>query len=510
MKKTLLFLLCFPTLIYSQIFNENFDGIGPGISGWTLYNQDNLTPNTNVSFVNGAWIRTLEEFDNNVAMSTSWYTPAGSSDDWLVSPQINLPAGTKTLYFDSRSYDATYKDSYKVYISTTGNNVSDFTTEVFTQGDGITPSSGENNVWTRRSVDLSAYTGNVYIAFRNFSNDMFLLAVDNVSLVTGSCDAPTRLITSTSTTTSLTLNWSAIAGVASYDVALVTPGTLPVIQSSPTTNTITFNSLTPNTRYQFYVRNSCGSIWIGPFSVFTANTLPYSYGFETTSANGSYNADGWSGAFSLNNTAGAAYYADGSQMVFSNSSTTAATNRWLFSRPIFLNTGEQVTLKFSTRSTSPTVNNTLIARVGSSPTTLTQPTILSTVTVVGTSFVENSTSYTAPSSGTYYFSFNHNNPATTAATSLVLDKIIFTSVLSSSEFTKFDFSIYPNPVTNILNISNPNNFEIKNLSIIDINGRVVKNQSDLSQINVSDLNAGVYFVTIESTDGKTTKKFIKQ
>lgn len=70
--------------------------------------------------------------------------------------------------------------------------------------------------------------------------------------------------------------------------------------------------------------------------------------------------------------------------------------------------------------------------------------------------------------------------------------------------------IYPNPVTNILNISNPNNFEIKNVSIIDINGRVVKNQSDFSQINVSDLIAGVYFVTIESTDGKTTKKFIKQ
>ena len=73
------------------------------------------------------------------------------------------------------------------------------------------------------------------------------------------------------------------------------------------------------------------------------------------------------------------------------------------------------------------------------------------------------------------------------------------------------FSIYPNPTTSILNISNTNNFEIKNISVVDINGRVVKNESGaMTQINVSDLNAGVYFVTIEAAEGKTTKKFIKQ
>ena len=63
----------------------------------------------------------------------------------------------------------------------------------------------------------------------------------------------------------------------------------------------------------------------------------------------------------------------------------------------------------------------------------------------------------------------------------------------------------------MLNISNTNNVEIKNISVTDINGRVVKNETgSLTQINVSDLNAGVYFVTIEAAEGKTTKKFIKQ
>lgn len=72
-------------------------------------------------------------------------------------------------------------------------------------------------------------------------------------------------------------------------------------------------------------------------------------------------------------------------------------------------------------------------------------------------------------------------------------------------------TLYPNPTTSVLNISNNNNLDIKNISVIDINGRVVKNQEgSLTQINVSDLNAGVYFVTIEAAEGKTTKKFIKQ
>ena len=88
------------------------------------------------------------------------------------------------------------------------------------------------------------------------------------------------------------------------------------------------------------------------------------------------------------------------------------------------------------------------------------------------------------------------------------------NLLGNSDFeaTNLDLiSLYPNPTSSILNISNNNNFNIKNISITDINGRVVKNQEgSLTQINVSDLNAGVYFVTVDAEEGKTTKKFIKQ
>ncbi|MEL1248988.1 T9SS type A sorting domain-containing protein [Flavobacterium helocola] len=106
----------------------------------------------------------------------------------------------------------------------------------------------------------------------------------------------------------------------------------------------------------------------------------------------------------------------------------------------------------------------------------------------------------------------------TAAATMRFDNLVTRAsntdtLLSSNQFTIGDnsFVVYPNPTRDLLSISNPNNFDIKNTTVTDINGRVVKNQAgSLTQINVSDLNAGVYFVTIEAAEGKTTKKFIKQ
>jgi hypothetical protein len=92
-----------------------------------------------------------------------------------------------------------------------------------------------------------------------------------------------------------------------------------------------------------------------------------------------------------------------------------------------------------------------------------------------------------------------------------IDDITVEVPASSASFNSDTFSLYPNPVKDLLNITNSNNFDIKNISVTDINGRVVKNQAGaLTQINVSDLNAGVYFITIEAAEGKTTKKFIKE
>lgn len=74
-------------------------------------------------------------------------------------------------------------------------------------------------------------------------------------------------------------------------------------------------------------------------------------------------------------------------------------------------------------------------------------------------------------------------------------------------------SVYPNPVNNIVNISNTENLLITKVSITDINGRTVKTVNTdgvvETQINVAELNAGIYFMNIDTNEGAVTKKIIK-
>jgi hypothetical protein len=200
MKKFLLFALL---ILYNNVSNaqvvylETFDNISGTTSGGAgtysfptnmfLRNVDNLTPNTNVSYVNSAWIR-REDFANNVAdscaFSTSWYTPAGIANDWMWTPAIaNIPANSE-LTWNAVTYDASYPDGYEVRIMTTaptggagaiGNQIS-ASTVLFS-----TPA--ENTTWTAHSVSLSAYAGQtIYIGFRNNSNDKFILLIDDIKV----------------------------------------------------------------------------------------------------------------------------------------------------------------------------------------------------------------------------------------------------------------------------------------------------------------------------------------
>lgn len=86
------------------------------------------------------------------------------------------------------------------------------------------------------------------------------------------------------------------------------------------------------------------------------------------------------------------------------------------------------------------------------------------------------------------------------------------TVLPRASFDSESFSVYPNPINDNFNIQNGNNIAISGLTISDINGRTVKTlnvNAIENQINISDLNSGVYFLNITSDKGSATKKIIK-
>ncbi len=74
-----------------------------------------------------------------------------------------------------------------------------------------------------------------------------------------------------------------------------------------------------------------------------------------------------------------------------------------------------------------------------------------------------------------------------------------------------NIEMYPNPSSNLISFSNIN--EKSNVSIVDMNGKLILNStinSASNTINVSDLTSGVYFVRIETKKGIVVKKLVKK
>jgi uncharacterized repeat protein (TIGR03803 family) len=73
------------------------------------------------------------------------------------------------------------------------------------------------------------------------------------------------------------------------------------------------------------------------------------------------------------------------------------------------------------------------------------------------------------------------------------------------------FSVYPNPVKNILTIQNPKNLSLDKLTITDLTGKKVLEQNGIANpINISQLQQGVYLLQIKSEGYNSNLKFIKQ
>ena len=149
-------------------------------SSFALYDMDGNEPSVdmaNLGFAVGVpWICVAEGEDNNaVAASTSWYAKAGTSNDWMVTSLFEVSDAKAVLRWRARATDADYRDGYKVYVSTTGNTVADFTAEpVFSV-------SKENVAWTEREVSLADYVGKtICVAFVNTTKDRSMLYVDDI------------------------------------------------------------------------------------------------------------------------------------------------------------------------------------------------------------------------------------------------------------------------------------------------------------------------------------------
>ena len=87
------------------------------------------------------------------------------------------------------------------------------------------------------------------------------------------------------------------------------------------------------------------------------------------------------------------------------------------------------------------------------------------------------------------------------------------NVVSSPTFLSKKFNLYPNPATEIVNISNNEQMKVKEVEIYDTAGKLIGTQTFNDQteikLNISALNSGTYLLHLKTNEGIAVKKLVK-
>ena len=182
----------------ASTFTQDFEG---GLNDWTVIDGNNdgwtwcLT-----SAIPSTWTYyaslTLDWYHggSNAICSGSYINGVGAltPNEYLVSPQVTLAAGSQ-LSFWVAATDASYPaDHFGVCVSDNGTSdwtmVQEWTLTAKKSGlmGGSASRNGEGlrlGTWYNYTVDLSAYAGQKYIAFRHFNcTDQYIMCLDDIEL----------------------------------------------------------------------------------------------------------------------------------------------------------------------------------------------------------------------------------------------------------------------------------------------------------------------------------------
>lgn len=157
-------------------------------SGWATIDADGDG--------NNWFLRTAN--DVQMMASESWAGGALTPENWLITPQVKFPSAADGTYI-VLSYDIAatgnnyYAENYKVVVSTTGNDVSDFSDDHIVFEETLGSAQRGSNFATRH-IDISEFAGEaVYVAFVHYDctdQDMLILNNVQIRMVTSAVISP--------------------------------------------------------------------------------------------------------------------------------------------------------------------------------------------------------------------------------------------------------------------------------------------------------------------------------
>ena len=431
----------------------------------------------------------------------SWSGPATNNDDYLILPQFAL-TGNERLKFSVRSRSSGELNDYKVVLSTSSNDPTDFTTDLM----ALTVATATH---TEQVIDLSAYSGNVYIAIHVPADglDGYYLYVDDFTVeAIPSCVAVTDLAASNLTTTSADLSWTAGATETAWNLEY---GATGFVQGAGTTVAVTANSyaltgLAANTSYDVYVQADCGagdtSTWVGPITIFTGYCVP-----SSSSSSTFIDSVTSTGAFSDLNNGADGYSETGYANYFSTYAiqSLAGASFDLTATIVGGTAGFAVWIDYNndlTFDSTEVVFNTTSYANGPFTATIALPETLA--------------------DGDYRMrlmvDYNDSNPnddacAFNGTRAEAEDyKITIDSSLGMDTVSKSNFTYFPNPVNNVLSIKAQ--ASIDSITVYNMLGQTVVRSTPnttTTTVDMSGLQTGAYFVQVAINNSIETVRVIK-
>ena len=184
------------------IFEECFDEPTTSLERFLLFEGDHLNPAATMQSLgfdsdNTPWnfsVRDDEAYDY-CAASHSDYSPAGASDDWMVTSRMLIPNRYCSLSFQAQSSSSKFGNQLQVYVwesedtygSIDRQVMENIRAEAICIFDEEIPKGLVNGIladnWNDFTLPLAQFEGkNVYIAFVNANNTPGMLFIDNVKV----------------------------------------------------------------------------------------------------------------------------------------------------------------------------------------------------------------------------------------------------------------------------------------------------------------------------------------
>ena len=531
-KITLLILLLTLSFSLNAQFTEGFESGIP--DDWTIINNGSTE----------GWVQNTAPSGGaleGTAVASILYNSSTAHDDYLITPAIAVSVGVnESLAFNVKSRSSAFLEAYEVLLSTTNPSESEFTVV-------LQASSDAPNSWTNIKFDLSAYDGQtVYVAIRATDTDRFELFVDNVysgiELFAPECaTTPSPSVAETdvqinTATASINIGWEAPASGSEptgYEIFWgETSGSLTSLGTTVET-AVSITNVNYNTLYYWMVvpYNDGGSSegceeW--SFTTVSMPSLDYLNPFTI------YPGSGWSEATGpINEPSGTtSNFVDddfGNDTAHENGKSAkiniygTSVDEYLITPKFdlsggtyYLNADLALTIWNTSTSSSLDPDDYLALLVtqddGATWTELARWDENSTLTPEGDPMDEITLSGYNDET---YFAFYAFSDTTGVDNDLFIDNFQITATSLSDTAGVEDESlvtlnIYPNPAIDVLNISSQS--IINTVEIFNVLGQKVitmQVEDTSTEINVSNLNAGIYLIKYEINNSTSTKKFVK-